>query len=393
MKILHIMGWYVPGMGYQENYLPAAQKKLNNEVVILTSNQIPKHGGFNNTDAFNKIRNLKIGVSYDHEVKIIRLPSIYFKNQIFFLGLESEIDKFMPDAIHAHGTTMISTIQVLHIKNKKDHFKLFIDDHSHSNNFIFYSFIQKLYLKFVNYIINKNTASINCFLPVTPSSKNILINKHNFTKGNIVILNLGADRSIFYKSDLLRRDGRKKFNVREDQKCIIYAGKIDESKEIPCLIGSMVEVVNKIPDAILLIVGFGNLNYMDYLNSLVISYKLTKNIKIIDFISHKELPCLYNAADIGVWPGDHSITVLEAISAGLPVIVPLDDSAYGVISELGNLLQYERGNENSLAIQIINMLVNDDLRAKISNFNDITGENLLSWDKIAMESLKIYKEY
>jgi len=39
MKIVHLMSWYMPNMGYQENYLPAEQKKLGHDVEIITSDR------------------------------------------------------------------------------------------------------------------------------------------------------------------------------------------------------------------------------------------------------------------------------------------------------------------------------------------------------------------
>ncbi|GAJ21945.1 unnamed protein product, partial [marine sediment metagenome] len=40
-RILHIMNYYIPGMGYQENYLPAEQKKLGLFPFIITSDRYP----------------------------------------------------------------------------------------------------------------------------------------------------------------------------------------------------------------------------------------------------------------------------------------------------------------------------------------------------------------
>ena len=46
MKIVHVMSWYIPNMGYQENYLPTEQKKRGHDVEIITSDKIPPYGGF-----------------------------------------------------------------------------------------------------------------------------------------------------------------------------------------------------------------------------------------------------------------------------------------------------------------------------------------------------------
>ena len=46
MKIVHVMNWYIPNMGYQENFLPSEQKKLGYDVEIITSDRIPSFKEF-----------------------------------------------------------------------------------------------------------------------------------------------------------------------------------------------------------------------------------------------------------------------------------------------------------------------------------------------------------
>jgi glycosyltransferase involved in cell wall biosynthesis len=38
-------------------------------------------------------------------------------------------------------------------------------------------------------------------------------------------------------------------------------------------------------------------------------------------LPHDALPGLFNAADAGAWPGDPSITLIEALGCGLPVVI------------------------------------------------------------------------
>ena len=39
MKIIHIIDYYMPGMGYQENFLPKWNALQNNEVYIITGDR------------------------------------------------------------------------------------------------------------------------------------------------------------------------------------------------------------------------------------------------------------------------------------------------------------------------------------------------------------------
>ena len=103
------------------------------------------------------------------------------------------------------------------------------------------------------------------------------------------------------------------------------------------------------------------------------------------------LPTLYNAADIGVWPGDHSITVLEAAATGLPVIVPSADSAYSVLFDAGAAMGFERGAVLSLRDALLTLLENENQRSTLGDKAARLASDELSWRKIAQNSLVIYR--
>ena len=114
--------------------------------------------------------------------------------------------------------------------------------------------------------------------------------------------------------------------------------------------------------------------------------------KTIDFLKNKELNKYYKAADIGVWPGDHSIGVLEAISSGLPVIVPKDDKAYEILFKHKAAIGFKRKNIKSLKNSIVR-LSNKTEAEKIKKNGLLLISNILSWKNIAQKSIEIYQYY
>ena len=137
MKIVHVMNWYIPDMGYQENFLPAEQQKLGHEVYIITSDRVPFYQGFeNNVGRIIKKRIIGTGESKENDVTIYRLPTTFeLKNGgiVVFRGLFTKLSGLKPDIVHAHGPYNFATlVSVFLCKNLG--YKLFIDDHSNIQN-------------------------------------------------------------------------------------------------------------------------------------------------------------------------------------------------------------------------------------------------------------------
>jgi len=129
---------------------------------------------------------------------------------------------------------------------------------------------------------------------------------------------------------------------------------------------------------------------MEKLRGLVSSAGLNDKIFFKDFVPNLELPQYYNAADIGVWPGAHSITVIEAIATGLPVIVPENDLAYKVLFDNDAAVGFEK-DANDLAEKLYSLIKNEEIRYKISTYAVKVVREKLSWEVIAKKSIEIYK--
>jgi glycosyltransferase involved in cell wall biosynthesis len=71
-----------------------------------------------------------------------------------------------------------------------------------------------------------------------------------------------------------------------------------------------------------------------------------RNTKIMSFMKHRSLAEHYRAADIAVWPTQESMSMLDAASSGLPIVV---SSAIGEIERVnGNGKMYEENDVNSM---------------------------------------------
>jgi len=103
---------------------------------------------------------------------------------------------------------------------------------------------------------------------------------------------------------------------------------------------------------------------------------------------HDQLPAIFNAADIGVWPGDAAITAIEALSCGLPIILP-SNPGLSYVANCNGATEFPRGNPKTLA-EILASCINDpaDDRKEIA----AGCAEKLSWHAIARDSIDIYHQ-
>nr|WP_319374732.1 glycosyltransferase family 4 protein [uncultured Methanobacterium sp.] len=387
MKIVHVMDWYMPNMGYQENFLPLEQKKLGNDVEIICSDRIPKIEGFKETIGI-KLQNRIIGEGNfpDNGINIHRLNCYEIRGLVFLKGLKKKIDELKPDIVHLHGSLTLSTFRVLISLNNKN-YKIVVDDHSNINNMNL-SLVYKVSFKLFYKIYSRKVA---CFLPVTYSAENNLKNILGINDDKINIIHLGGSSNRFYRNELMRREARRELNLDHDDILLIFAGKFTKKKDVHVLIESL--NLSILENLKLLLIGQGSEYYMNYLYSLVKKFNLQNNIIFKDFVPNYNLPKYYNAADIGVWPGNHSITVIEASLTGLPIIIPDNILAYKIFTENCAGIGFQRGNVNQLAELITQLASDKPLRDKLMLNAIKLGETTLSWKKIAEKTIDIYLNY
>jgi glycosyltransferase involved in cell wall biosynthesis len=109
---------------------------------------------------------------------------------------------------------------------------------------------------------------------------------------------------------------------------------------------------------------------------------------VLPFRPHRELPAYYRAADIGVWPTQESMSMLDAAACGLPIIVN------------GTLLAKERIDGNGITYRLndavdlaekISLLSDMNYRRQLGSIGSRRMTQLFSWDNIARRRLADYE--
>lgn len=114
---------------------------------------------------------------------------------------------------------------------------------------------------------------------------------------------------------------RERWGIEEDEYLLLSINRIAEEKNLIAIIKQLPQVLERIPNAKLMLAGDGP--QLDELKELTAEMGLTDKIIYPGFVSHDEVNVLYQAADVYVnlsTSETQGLTFIEAITNHLPVI-------------------------------------------------------------------------
>ena len=116
---------------------------------------------------------------------------------------------------------------------------------------------------------------------------------------------------------------RESYGFTEKDKMMLFVGRLTAMKGVDRLVNAMPRIVEKIPNAKLVILGVGDMQ--DYLGGLVYSIGMADHVTIRkEFVPEKLRILHYAACDLAIFPSLYEpfgIVCTEAMSMGKPVVV------------------------------------------------------------------------
>ncbi|MHA1610309.1 MAG: glycosyltransferase family 4 protein [Candidatus Njordarchaeales archaeon] len=168
-----------------------------------------------------------------------------------------------------------------------------------------------------------------------------------------------------------------------------FLGAIHPRKGIFDLILAWRMVVQKIPSAKLIIIGTGPRTYIDRLKDLIQRWNLKRNIMLTGFIDGPKKYELLKKSKIFLFPSYNETfaqAICEAMACGLPVIaydLPSYREVYGE-----NIFYVRKGDINEFIKMIIRLLLNENLRNRVTKKSDKIAEQY-NWDDVANCEMEI----
>ncbi|MGQ9631095.1 MAG: glycosyltransferase family 4 protein [bacterium] len=222
------------------------------------------------------------------------------------------------------------------------------------------------------------------------STKEDMIRILNADPCKITVIHLAADPRYKPIGDLERLETIKR-DLGISNKYILYVGTLEPRKNIPQLIKAYSELRKKGIRHRLVIAGGKGWNY-DNIFNLIKSLNLEDKVIFTGYVSEKELPILYNGADVFIYPSLYEgfgIPPLEAMSCGVPTISSNASSLPEVVGEGGILV--DPGNIEALRDVMYQVLTDNSLRIELCK-KGLEQAGKFSWEKTAEETIKVYKK-
>jgi len=217
------------------------------------------------------------------------------------------------------------------------------------------------------------------------------------TSNQIFILHNGVDTHQFNPQKYSGVDLRKKFNIAEDEIIVGMAARFTPGKGYEELIKAAKMLKNKFTNVKYLLVGeasMGEEKYFQKIKTLVKELELNNEIIFAGY--QKNMPEAFAAMDIFAFPS-HSeafgIALVEAMSMGLPSVCSRSDGLLDICVENETGLFFEPKNKLSLAEKLETLIVNSNLRKRLSDNARKRAINFFDIKKQTERVTEFYKNY
>ena len=221
------------------------------------------------------------------------------------------------------------------------------------------------------------------------STKNDLINYFNIPEEKIRVILLAADEKFKPLNNKEIREAKQKYSLNFP--FILYIGTLEPRKNIPSLIKAFYKLKKKTLQYKLVITGKKGWKYKEIFETID-KLNLQNDVVFTGYVSDEDLPALYNAADLFVYPSIYEgfgLPPLEAMACGTPVITSNTSSLPEVVGDAGIMI--DPCNVDGLADAMYEVLTKAGLRANMIK-KGLERAEMFSWEKCARETLEVYEE-
>jgi L-malate glycosyltransferase len=368
--------------------------KLNNNVSVL----VPHHPGSKRSETIKGMRVHRFryflpsslerlcyggGILPNMKKSFLAKIQLPFLITAEFFALLSVARKEKPDVIHAHwilpqGFTAALVGKILNIP---------IVTTAHAGDvFPLKNPIFKILSKFS---VKSAAAST-----VNSNFTNKAVEKISGIKSKVIPM--GVDLKTFSSSSSTSQL-KKKYRIGNNDKILLFVGRLAEKKGVTYLISAMNAIIKKYPNCKLLIVGDGP--EKPALIKQTQSLGLFNKIIFTGSIPNSDLPQFYKAADIFVLPsiidkrGDTEglgVVLLEAIASGTAVIASNVGGIPDIVMNKKTGLLTDQKSSLGLSSAIVNLLGSLSQRKKLATAAKQHISKNYSWNKIAKEFNSVF---
>ena len=186
-------------------------------------------------------------------------------------------------------------------------------------------------------------------------------------------------------------DFRRQYAM-DNEKIILYVGRLVYEKGIQNLIAAMPKVLDRYHDSKLIICGRGGM--IDELREQVKYLGIENKVYFAGYCDSKKMQKMYKCADVAVFPSTYEpfgIVAIESMLSGTPTIVSDVGGLNEIIEHGVTGMKSYAGNANSIADSVLALLFDPKLCANISQNAIKKVKENYNWSKITDSTYYVYQ--
>ena len=382
MKIVHLClanSVWDESYAYQDNLLPAYHRRLGHDVTIFapTAARFDGKGGY-------IVKSPGASILSDG-IKLIRVKPLISDYKInnhihLFRNIYKDIELETPDLIFAHDPSIINNLCLVKYKRKHPNVKIVFDNHSdliNSDRNILSKFRDYVFARY--FIVRKMINISDIFYGTTPARCDYLAEVFNVPAHKIKLLVMGADDKEMHmdNKEIIRKQIREKYGVRENEFLLVTGGKIDRDKNVHLL----AEAMSTIENHNLRLIIFGNIN--SEIEPLIDRLGDDRIIKIGWIPSNRVYDFMY-AADLMVFTGLHSVMWEQAVASRVPCLFSRLNG-FEHVNIGGNALFFEHRSVDCYRDTISKVIREKELYARLKRCANKNDADCFLYSRIARQ--------
>ena len=345
MKIVHLClaSFFPDGYAYQENLLPKFHRQLGHEVAVIASREtFDAQGRPALTEGPRRYRN-------EYDIPVTRLdyrrPLRLYRKLRRYRGTAAALEEARPDILFIHGCQFLDVQAVIRYLKRHPEVAAFADNHADFTN----SATNPLSKIALHGLLWRRCAralapQVRKFYGVLPARVDFLTDVYGLLRARCALLVMGADDDEVAraKASNARARLRAHHGVAAEDLLIVTGGKIDRWKAETL---ALMDAVRRIDDAHVKLVVFGSVTpeLEEPLQALADGHR----IQYVGWIPARETYDYFEAADLAVFPGRHSVLWEQAVGQGVPLLAR-DWPGTRHVDLGGNARFLQNGNEETL---------------------------------------------
>ena len=234
-----------------------------------------------------------------------------------------------------------------------------------------------------------------CVIAVSAGLKRELVEQNGYPDEKIVVIPNGIDYDRFAKRTSPEQSMaiRRSLGIAEDERVILYLGRLMERKRVIDLVRALPHIQTRIPNVSLVVVGKRNHNAV-LLEQTARQLGVAARVTLVDHVPYQDVPGYYALADVYALPSAYEgfpFTILEAMASRTPVaasrIPGIDEQ---IVSDETGLL-HPVGDIDTLAQNLIRILANQALAARLTSAAQKVVEQNYNWDVIGARTEQVFE--